>query len=160
MEYVDLYPTFCDLAGLKRPEPTIDNDGSRFNLHGTSLVPLMKNPDKQWKQAVFSRYHYGDTIRTDRYTYTEYVDDNDNVIGRMLYDHVKDPHENYNIADINPKLVAVLSQLLGKGAVGKRNAWRRFVDDSNNNVPVITDMNLPLPAYPTDNYPGNGIGRI
>jgi iduronate 2-sulfatase len=160
VEYVDLYPTFCDLAGLKRPEPTIDNDGSRFNLHGTSLVPLMKNPDKQWKQAVFSRYHYGDTIRTDRYTYTEYVDDNDNVIGRMLYDHVRDPHENYNIADINPKLVAALSQLLGKGAVGKRNAWRRFVDDSNNNVPVITDMNLPLPAYPTDNYPGNGIGRI
>jgi iduronate 2-sulfatase len=160
VEYVDLYPTFCDLIGLKRPEPTVDNDGSTFNLHGTSLVPLMKDPGKVWKQAVFSRYQWGDTIRTDRYTYTEYVDDNDVVVGRMLYDHVKDPHENYNIADINPDLVAALSTLLGKGAVGKRNAWRRFVDKSNRNIPVSTELNFPEPNYPANNYPGKGIGRI
>ena len=77
----------------------------------------------------------------------------------MLYDHVKDPHENYNIADINPELVAALSLLLGEGAVGKRNAWRRFVDESNNNAPEITNLNLPSPVYPAENYPGNGIGR-
>ncbi len=159
VEYVDLYPTFCDLTSLKRPEPTTDNDGSIFNLHGTSLVPLMKSPDKQWKQAVFSRYQFGDTIRTQRYSYTEYVDEDDKIIGRMLYDHIKDPHENYNIADLNPKLVAALSALLGKGPVGKRNAWRRMVNESRQNAPITTDLDLPAVIYPKNNYPGNGQGR-
>jgi iduronate 2-sulfatase len=159
VEYADLHPTFCDLAGLKRPAPVTDNDDSLFNLHGTSLVPLMKHPDQKWKQAVFSRYHFGDTIRTDRYTYTEYVDNDDRVIARMLYDHLKDPHENYNIADLNPKLVAALSALLGEGPVGKRNAWRRLVDESNQNAPITTDLNLPPAVYPKKNYPGNGAGR-
>ncbi|NQT26156.1 sulfatase [candidate division KSB1 bacterium] len=159
VEYVDLYPTFCDLIGLGRPVPSTDNDGSLFDLHGTSLVPLMKKPKQEWKQAVFSRYHFGDTIRTDRYTYTEYVDKEDMIVGQMLYDHVKDPHENYNIADLNPKLVAALSVLLGKGPVGKRNAWRSLVDESHQNTPITTALNLPQPIYPENNYPGNGQGR-
>lgn len=159
VEYVDIFPTLCDLTGTGRPKSTIDNDGSKFNLHGTSLVPLLGDPDREWKKAVFSRYQFGDTIRTERYTYTEYVDENDNVVGRMLYDLVKDPHENYNIADINPKLVNALSTLLGKGAVGKRNSWRKFVDESRKNMPVVKDLNLPDPVYPKENYPGNGQGR-
>ena len=156
VEFVDLYPTFSDLAGLERPKPTIDNDGSEFNLHGTSLVPLMQTPDQEWKKAVFSRYHYGDTIRTDRYTYSEFVNQSDSVLNVMLFDHVKDPHENYNIADINPELVNALSELLGNGAIAKRNAWRKFVDTSEKNKPVLKDLNLPKATYPAKNYPGNG----
>jgi iduronate 2-sulfatase len=159
VEYVDLYPTLCDLVGFNRPEPSTDNDGSIFRLHGTSLVPLLRNPNQKWKQAVFSRYQFGDGIRTNRYTYTEYVDKDDNIVGRMLYDHVKDPHENYNIADLNPELVAALSALLGKGPVGKRNAWRKLVDESRQNAPITTALNLPQAIYPAKNYPGNGQGR-
>ncbi len=159
VEYVDIYPTLCDLIGLGRPTPSTDNDGSDFNLHGTSLTPLLRNPKRKWKQAVFSRYQFGDTIRTDRYTYTEYVDTEDKIIGRMLYDHVKDPHENYNIADLNPELVAALSKLLGHGAIGKRNAWRGLVDESLRNTPITADLNLPSAIYPEKNYPGIGRGR-
>lgn len=159
VEYVDLYPTLCDLVGLNRPEPSTDNDGLIFRLHGTSLVPLLRNPNQEWKRAVFSRYQFGDGIRTNRYTYTEYVDKDDNIVGRMLYDHVKDPHENYNIADLNPELVAALSALLGKGPVGKRNAWRKLVDESRQNAPITTALNLPQAIYPAKNYPGNGQGR-
>lgn len=159
VEFVDLYPTFSDLAGLERPKPTIDNDGSVFSLHGTSLVSLMQNPDQEWKKAVFSRYHYGDTIRTDRYTYSEFVNQSDSVLNVMLFDHVKDPHENYNIADINPELVNALSELLGNGAIAKRNAWRKFVDTSEKNKPVLKDLNLPKAIYPAKNYPGNGQAR-
>ena len=106
-----------------------------------------------WKKAVFSRYQYGDTIRTDRFTYTEYVNENDEIVGKMLYDHVLDPHENYNIADINPDLVKKLSELLGHGPIGKRNAWRRFVDESDKNYPKNISLNLPEPIYPGNNYP-------
>lgn len=159
VEYVDLYPTFSDLSGLKRPPEAPDNDGSIFNLHGTSLVPLLRNPNQNWKQAVFSRYQYGDTIRTERYSYTEYVDQTDHVVGRMLYDHKKDPHENYNIADLNPELVAVLSELLGKGAVGKRNAWRNFIDETRHNAPIKRRLDLPPAKYPESGYPGVGQKR-
>ena len=116
----------------------------------------MQNPDQEWKKAVFSRYHYGDTIRTDRYTYSEFVNQSDSVLSIMLFDHVKDPHENYNIADMNPELVNALSELLGNGAIGKRNAWRKFVDTSQKNKPIRKDLNFPRAIYPAENYPGNG----
>jgi hypothetical protein len=33
------------------------------------------------------------------------------------------------------------------------------IDASNNNTPVITDLNLQAPKYPADNHPGNGQAR-
>ena len=159
VEYVDLYPTFCDLTKTGRPVQTVDNDGTTFELHGTSVAPLLRNPVQPWKRAVFSRYQFGDTIRTSRYTYTEYVDQDDRIVGRMLYDHVKDPHENYNIAELNPHLVSALSELLGNGPVGKRNAWRRMVDESRRNAPLTAELNLPSAVYPDRDYPGKGWGR-
>ncbi|MCA1803062.1 MAG: hypothetical protein LC662_11435 [Rhodothermaceae bacterium] len=50
------------------------------------------------------------------------------IITTLFYDLTKDPHENYNIAGLNPDLIATLSDLLGKGADEKRNSWRKFVD--------------------------------
>jgi len=44
VELVDMYPTLCDLAGIEKPE----------NLEGYSFKPLLNNPNKPWKKAVFS----------------------------------------------------------------------------------------------------------
>ena len=104
-EFVDIYPTLCELAGLDVPA----------GLHGKSLVPLMQNPDQEWKQMVYSRYKNGESIKTDHYRYTEYYDDNGNMTSRMLYDHRTDPHENVNIVERpeNKNLVSELTQKLG-----------------------------------------------
>jgi len=152
VESVDLYPTLCDLTGIGRPRFSVDNDGSSFRLHGSSLVPLMKDPDTKWKPAIFSRYLNGDSIRTERYAYTEFVDDHDQILSAMLYDLKHDPDENYNIVDFNPELQKQLSELLGQGPVGKRNAWRRFVDTENLNQPFGKSLNLPEPNYPDDYF--------
>ena len=44
-ELVDLFPTLCDLAGLEVPD----------YLEGSSLKPLLSNPNQKIKDAVFSQ---------------------------------------------------------------------------------------------------------
>jgi arylsulfatase A-like enzyme len=106
-EFVDIYPTLCEMAGIPIPE----------HLQGTSVGPLLENPDLEWKSAAFSQFllgRYGRTtnipfeqmgyaIRTDRFRYVEwYRWDNDTqgeFLRSELYDHETDPQENKNIAE-------------------------------------------------------------
>lgn len=88
VEFIDIYPTLCDLSGLEPPD----------HLHGSSLVPLMRDADSEWKDAAVSRFRTGDTIRTDRFRFTKYSTEKGNPTGRMMYDHVADPLENTNVA--------------------------------------------------------------
>jgi iduronate 2-sulfatase len=88
VEYVDVYPSLCELAGLPLPE----------HLEGRSFVPLMHDPDLPWKAAI-GRYVSGDTIRTDGYRFTEYANKQGKPIARMLYDHEADPGENVNVSE-------------------------------------------------------------
>lgn len=46
IEFVDVYPTLCDLAGLPLPK----------HLEGKSFVPLLTDPDQKWKPAAFSQF--------------------------------------------------------------------------------------------------------
>lgn len=46
VELVDMYPTLSELAGLDLPD----------HLEGQSFAPLLQNPDKDWKKAVFSQF--------------------------------------------------------------------------------------------------------
>ena len=91
VEFVDIYPTLNELAGLPLPSD---------QLEGTSMLPLIKDAstDTAWKEQVVSKYHDGVSIKTDRYLYTEWSNP-DSVYARMLYDHRKDPEENVNIAE-------------------------------------------------------------
>jgi iduronate 2-sulfatase len=69
-ELVDVFPTLCDLAGLPQPA----------HLEGSSLVPLMKNPQrKNWdaQNPAFTQFHrrnwaMGRAIRTGRYLYVDW----------------------------------------------------------------------------------------
>jgi iduronate 2-sulfatase len=107
VEFVDIYPTLADVAGLPLPG----------HLEGTSFKPLLENPTRPWKQAAFSQYPRGQKVmgysmRTDRYRFTVWVGrkDHSKVEAIELYDHQKDPQENRNIAKAsgNAKLVEEL----------------------------------------------------
>jgi len=114
VEFVDIYPTLCELAGLAIPR----------DLDGTSMVPLLRDPRRPWKKAVFSQFlregiwkapdgktYMGYSIRTERYRYTEWCNwDTREAAGAELYDHRSDPHENINAVD-DPKYDAVRKQM-------------------------------------------------
>ena len=89
-ESIDLYPSLCELTGLPIPA----------TAEGKSFVPLLRFPDRPWADAAVGRFVHGDTIRTDRYRYTEYRDNRGAGLRQsdMLYDHDTDALENHNIS--------------------------------------------------------------
>ncbi len=107
VEFVDIYPTLAELCDLPLPD----------TLEGGSLVPLLKDPTRAGKKAVFSIWFAGRSVRTDRYLFTEWRDKQGKLAARMLYDHHTDPAENVNVAEQPANKVAVeeLSKLLRAG---------------------------------------------
>ena len=105
VEFVDIYPTLCDLAGIT----TVNNE-----LQGTSFKPLLSQADRSWKKAVFSKFGPARSVLTERYNYAEFKNGE-----RMLYDLEKDMAENVNIAEDarHETLVKELSQLLRSSEV-------------------------------------------
>jgi len=105
VEFVDIYPTLCELAGITPP-----ND----QLEGESYLSLLENPNSDWNNQIVSKFRNGLTIKTDRYSYTEWSDSDTNTYARMLYDHQIDYAENTNISELpeNKMLVNSLSKLL------------------------------------------------
>jgi len=102
VEFLDVFPTLCELASLPIPD----------HVDGETLVPLLGDPHRPGKPAVFSRYHAGDSVRTDRYLYTEWTDDTGHRTARMLYDHQSDPDENVSLAEI-PQHADTVERLAG-----------------------------------------------
>ncbi len=93
VEFVDLYPTLCELAGIRQPAHTLD---------GQSFLPLLEKPDHPWKEAVYGEWTTGRAVKTDRYLYTEWKSGS-----RMLFDHALDPDENTNVA-ANPRYKSIV----------------------------------------------------
>ena len=87
-EFVDIYPTLCELSGIETPS----------HVQGESLVPVMKNPSLKGKEAVFIEWRNCYTIKTQEYAYTEFFDKK-GVSETMLFDHLNDRQENVNIAN-------------------------------------------------------------
>lgn len=91
VEYIDIYPTICELAGLPLP----------FFIQGKSMAPLLDNPNLSWKEAVFARWIKGETVITQNHTYTEWYNDDNEFVSRMLYNIKEDPEETVNISENN-----------------------------------------------------------
>jgi arylsulfatase A-like enzyme len=91
VEFVDLYPTLCDLCGVPRPD----------HLQGKSFTPLLADVAAPHKRAIFTRYGAGDAVRTATHRLLEVRtrDGAGEMLARGLFDLEADPHENTNISD-------------------------------------------------------------
>ncbi len=132
-EFIDIFPTLCDLSGVAIPR----------HLDGESLVPVMKNPDSSVKEFSVSQYPrsrnkldterlgwsdgqlMGYSLRTKRYRYTIWLKNNfrsympfdpNLVVAYELYDYDKDPNETINVAD--EKSYTAISAELNKKMIG------------------------------------------
>ena len=114
-EFVDVFPTICDLAGVSIPK----------NLDGKSLKPLMLKNTASVKDFSISQYPrklkklqmaklgytdanmMGYSLRTDKYRYTIWMNsftskqafNESQVYASELYDYVKDPFEKVNVVN-------------------------------------------------------------
>ncbi|MCX6868900.1 MAG: sulfatase-like hydrolase/transferase [Verrucomicrobia bacterium] len=102
------------LCGLAAPK----------ELEGTSLKPLLSDPDRAWKLGAFTQVIHtnkggrtggkngqgttlGRTVRNERYRYTEWSEGKNGV---ELYDQQTDPHEWHNLAD-DPQSAAIRARM-------------------------------------------------
>lgn len=99
VEFVDFYPTLCDACGLSVPD----------TLEGSSMMPLLEDPQRPWKRAAFTQIprpyladsdweHMGYSLRTSRYRYAEWRDRQGGFAARELYDLDLALEETENLA--------------------------------------------------------------
>lgn len=107
VEFVDIYPTLADLAGLAAPK----------DLDGVSLRPLLENPSAAWTRPAYTEVDRkegaGHSVRTERWRYTEWAGGKQ---GSELYDHDADAGETRNLVS-DPAFAPVvveMKQLLAK----------------------------------------------
>ncbi|MEE2640513.1 MAG: arylsulfatase [Planctomycetota bacterium] len=107
--HLDLFPTFCELAGVKIPRGIQQMDGR-------SLVPLLENPKAEWADRYLfvhkGRWEKGAdpnqskfnscAVRSARWRF---------VNNRELYDISKDPYEKTDVSADHPEVIARLRQV-------------------------------------------------
>ena len=77
-------------------------------------MPILKDPSLEVKSHVFLKNGQGFTVQTQEYSYTEFINGDNEVFSSMLYDHRTDRDENINVVDetIYSDAVSQLSKLL------------------------------------------------
>jgi arylsulfatase A-like enzyme len=118
VDYMNLYPTLCELTGLPLPE----------HVKGASLMPLLKDPKAKWEDVAICTHGKGNhAVRDAQWRYIRYADGSEE-----LYDHSKDPYEWTNLSgeaglsEVKARLAAALPKQEitptsgGKGQAGKK----------------------------------------
>ncbi|MGD9127020.1 MAG: sulfatase [Planctomycetia bacterium] len=130
VEFVDVYPTLCELAGIDGPA----------ELEGTSFVPLLEDTKQPWKKAAFTQFlrygkwmgpeavpYMGYALRTPDWRYVEWYEwdlekeKTGKLVGRELYDEKNDSQENVNVADA-PENAATVKKLAAQLKAGWKAA--------------------------------------
>ncbi|MGD1839292.1 MAG: sulfatase [Thermonemataceae bacterium] len=96
VEFVDIYPSLCKLAGLKVPD----------QLDGKSFEEVFQDSTYQHKEVACSQYPrrrgkvMGYSVRTKEFRYTQWIDTNTkDILSEELYDYKKSIIEVENVVE-------------------------------------------------------------
>jgi arylsulfatase A-like enzyme len=96
VDFMSIYPTLCDLAGLPTPA----------HVEGVSIRPLLEDPKAKWDRAAVTTFHKDNhSIRSETWRYIRYADGSEE-----LYNHDQDPYEWTNLAK-DPQYASVQADL-------------------------------------------------
>lgn len=98
VEFVDLYPTICELANIGTPS----------HLQGKSMVGLINGKDKTWENVVYTEWQGARCVTTPKYSYAVWFEE-ENKGANYLFDLVLDPQENVNVVD-RPEYSEIIKQ--------------------------------------------------
>lgn len=94
---IDIYPTLLDLSNLP----------VNHQNEGRSLMPLMKDVDREWPYPAMTIFGPGNiSLRSEHFRYIQYEDGSEE-----FYDHRNDPHEWYNLAKDTERKAEVKSEI-------------------------------------------------
>ena len=128
VEFVDIYPTLVELCGLAEPP----------GLEGTSLVPLLNNPQLAWERPAYTLVAredwLGRSVRTERWSYNEW---DYGRRGVELYDLQADPLETRNLAQDTRHAadIADLHRLLRDGPIAGESPIRTILSNLDGGNP-------------------------
>jgi arylsulfatase A-like enzyme len=84
VDFMSLYPTFTDLAGITTPA----------HVEGKSIRPLLADPKAPWDEPARTTFGFKNhTVRTEGWRYIRYANGDEE-----LYDESHDPYEWTNLA--------------------------------------------------------------
>ncbi len=96
VDFMDVYPTLTDLAGVPTPS----------HVEGTSIKSLLKDPAAPWDVPALTTFGRDNhAVRSEGWRYIRYADGSEE-----LYDEAADPYEWKNLA-ADPKLAPIKAEL-------------------------------------------------
>jgi arylsulfatase A-like enzyme len=84
VDYMSIYPTLCDLAGIPKPA----------HVEGKSIKSLLVDPKSAWDTPALTTHMFSNhAVRTEGWRYIRYANGDEE-----LYDETTDPLEHKNLA--------------------------------------------------------------
>ncbi|MDO7172468.1 arylsulfatase [Mariniflexile sp. AS56] len=133
--HIDMYQTFCELAGVKLPK-------KMQTLSGKSLIPLLENPKADWAdRELFIHCGRWPNGKSDSFKYTKSAVRTQQwrfSNNKELFDISVDPSEKNNVAAEHPEVIA--------GMQKSYNNWWEHVKPLmvNEGLPVVAPEDQPF----------------
>jgi len=154
VSHLDLYPTLCDLAGLKKPD----------RLQGMSLLPLLEGKTDSLRNEIFGEVTYHAAyepmrcIRTKRYKLIKRFDENLNIVASNIDDctgktflvnsgYLEKPHQREMLFDLYLDPLERVSRIDDPGYLKIYNDLNKRLLDwmDNTNDPLLTGRKVKKP---------------